>query len=129
VALPELAVHRGADHAAGAGSRLDPDDPTHRQRYRTRVCREVAERTSDLIKDRDEGRVVVYNHRLTPGLTSSLADTMDYHRIESLPVGRGYIHTPMSVRYSRNFDRPVQGMTGAFHEVWGDFGRLNTRRS
>lgn len=103
---------------------LDPNDPAARQRHRSRVCREFAARTTDLINDRDEEQVVVYNHKLAPGLTSSLADSMNYLLIESLPVGWGYMHTPMSARYARNFDRPVQGMTGAFHEVWGDFGTV-----
>lgn len=103
---------------------LDPTDPADRQRHRTRVCQNFAARTTDLIKSHDQNQVVVYNHKLAPGLTSSLADSMDYLLIESLPVGWGYMHTPMSVRYSRNFDKPVQGMTGAFHEVWGDFGTV-----
>jgi hypothetical protein len=49
---------------------------------------------------------------------------MDYILVESLPAGWGYMHIPMTVRYARNFDQQVQGMTGTFHEVWGDFGTV-----
>lgn len=103
---------------------LDPDDPEDRLTHRARVCQNFAKRTTELVKSHDDDLVVTYNHRLGVGLTQDLHETMDYLVIESLPVGWGYMHTPMYARYTRNFDRPVQGMTGVFHKVWGDFGTV-----
>lgn len=103
---------------------MDPDDPEDRRRHRAKVCRDFADRTTQMVKDYDEDLVVTYNHRLGLGLTADLYDTMDYLVIESLPSGWGYMHTPMHARYTRNYDRLTQGMTGAFHKVWGDFGTV-----
>jgi hypothetical protein len=103
---------------------MEPDDPDDRARHRQWVCERFAERMTRFIKDRDEDVVVTYNHPLGLGLTTELADHMDYVLIESLPAGWGYLHTPISARYSRNLDRPVQGMTGIFHQVWGDYGSV-----
>lgn len=105
---------------------LDPDDPDDRRAHRTQLCQNFAERTTRLIKDHDEDLVVTYNHRLNLGLTTLLEEYMDYVVIESLPSGWGYMYTPMFARYTRNLDRPVQGMTGIFHKVWGDFGTVKS---
>lgn len=103
---------------------LDPADPEDRARHRQWVCERFAGRMTRFIKDRDEDVVVTYNHPLGLGLTTDLAEHMDYVLIESLPAGWGYLHTPVSARYARNLDRPVQGMTGIFHQVWGDYGSV-----
>ena len=105
---------------------LDPDDADDRRIHRTQVCQDFVEQTTGMIKDYDEDLVVTYNHRLNLGLTTSLDEHMDYVVIESLPSGWGYMHTPTFARYSRNLDRPVQGMTGIFHKVWGDFGTVKS---
>jgi hypothetical protein len=48
--------------------------------------------------------------------------------IESLPGGLwGYSHFQMASRYLRNFELGAQGMTGAFHRSWGDFGTVRNQ--
>lgn len=43
--------------------------------------------------------------------------------IESLPTGGwGYDHFPISVRYIQNLGIDCLGMTGRFHNRWGEFG-------
>ena len=43
--------------------------------------------------------------------------------LESLPTGGwGYDHFPLSVRYVEKLGLDVLGMTGKFHESWGEFG-------
>jgi hypothetical protein len=106
---------------------LNPEDPDDRRIHRTQVCHDFVEQTTGMIKEHDSDLVVTYNHRLNLGLTTSLDEHMDYVVIESLPSGWGYMHTPMFARYSRNLDRPVQGMTGIFHKVWGDFGTVKSK--
>ncbi|MFH5801430.1 beta-galactosidase trimerization domain-containing protein [Haladaptatus sp. CMAA 1911] len=105
---------------------LDPGDADDRRIHRTQVCRDFVEQTTGMIKAHDEDLVVTYNHRLNLGLTTSFDEYMDYVVIESLPSGWGYMHTPTFARYTRNLDRPVQGMTGIFHKVWGDFGTVKS---
>lgn len=43
--------------------------------------------------------------------------------LESLPTGGwGYDHFPLSAAYARTLDREYLGMTGKFHQSWGEFG-------
>lgn len=43
--------------------------------------------------------------------------------LESLPTGGwGYDHFPLSAAYARTLGLPFLGMTGRFHESWGEFG-------
>ncbi|MBD5778036.1 beta-galactosidase trimerization domain-containing protein [Pelagicoccus sp. NFK12] len=47
----------------------------------------------------------------------------DHLEIESLPTGGwGYDHFPLSARYAPALDKDFLGMTGKFHNWWGDFG-------
>ncbi|WP_172193904.1 beta-galactosidase trimerization domain-containing protein [Saccharibacillus qingshengii] len=43
--------------------------------------------------------------------------------LESLPTGGwGYDHFPLSARYAQGLGMDVLGMTGKFHQFWGEFG-------
>ncbi|NGZ74449.1 beta-galactosidase trimerization domain-containing protein [Saccharibacillus alkalitolerans] len=43
--------------------------------------------------------------------------------LESLPTGGwGYDHFPLSARYAQGLGMDVLGMTGKFHQSWGEFG-------
>ncbi|MBK1877651.1 alpha-amylase family protein [Pelagicoccus mobilis] len=47
----------------------------------------------------------------------------DHLEIESLPTGGwGYDHFPLSARYATSLGKPYLGMSGKFHNWWGDFG-------
>jgi len=50
--------------------------------------------------------------------------TMNTHlELESLPTGGwGYDHFPLSARYVQGLNMEFLGMTGKFHESWGEFG-------
>ncbi len=51
-----------------------------------------------------------------------------HFEIESLPGGSwGYSHVQMASRYLRNLGLEAQGMTGAFHRSWGDFGTVRNQ--
>lgn len=46
-----------------------------------------------------------------------------HFEIEALPTGGwGYIHFPSSARYVQNLGMDYLGMTGKFHNNWGEFG-------
>ena len=53
-------------------------------------------------------------------------DLVNYNthlELESLPTGGwGYNHFPMSASYVANFKMDYLGMTGKFHNTWGEFG-------
>ncbi|MEJ8305500.1 alpha-amylase family protein [Saccharibacillus sacchari] len=52
-----------------------------------------------------------------------LADLNTHLELESLPTGGwGYDHFPLSARYAQGLGMNVLGMTGKFHQSWGEFG-------
>lgn len=52
-----------------------------------------------------------------------IARTNTHLELESLPTGGwGYDHFPLSATYSRTLGMEYLGMTGKFHESWGEFG-------
>ncbi|CAM3963588.1 beta-galactosidase trimerization domain-containing protein [Saccharibacillus endophyticus] len=52
-----------------------------------------------------------------------LAALNTHLELESLPTGGwGYDHFPLSARYAQGLGMEVLGMTGKFHQSWGEFG-------
>ena len=52
-----------------------------------------------------------------------LAHMNTHLELESLPTGGwGYDHFPLSSRYAQTLGMEVLGMTGKFHQTWGEFG-------
>lgn len=52
-----------------------------------------------------------------------LAHMNSHLELESLPTGGwGYDHFPLSSRYAQTLGMEVLGMTGKFHQTWGEFG-------
>lgn len=52
-----------------------------------------------------------------------LAHYNTHLELESLPTGGwGYDHFPMSAAYAANLNMEYLGMTGKFHNTWGEFG-------
>lgn len=52
-----------------------------------------------------------------------LAHANTHLELESLPTGGwGYDHFPLSARYAQTLGMDVLGMTGKFHQAWGEFG-------
>ncbi|MCT4544364.1 MAG: beta-galactosidase trimerization domain-containing protein [Vallitalea sp.] len=46
-----------------------------------------------------------------------------HYELESLPTGGwGYDHFPTSARYVQGLGKDFLGMTGKFHQTWGEFG-------
>ncbi len=59
-------------------------------------------------------------------VTKGRRDIIDYYshiELESLPTGGwGYDHFPLSARYVQGLGKDFLGMTGKFHNTWGEFG-------
>ncbi|MCC7498853.1 MAG: alpha-L-fucosidase [Bryobacterales bacterium] len=69
-----------------------------------------------------------FRMRQPPDLLRRMADNYTHIEIESLPGGGwGYSHYQVASRYLRNFGLEAQGMTGAFHRSWGDFGTVRNQ--
>ena len=63
-----------------------------------------------------------------PAFLRRVVNDYTHVEIESLPGGSwGYSHYQMASRYLRNFGLEAQGMTGAFHRSWGDFGTVRNQ--
>jgi hypothetical protein len=66
--------------------------------------------------------------RQPPDFLRAIARNYTHIEVESLPGGSwGYSHFQMASRYLRNFGLEAQGMTGAFHRSWGDFGTVRNQ--
>lgn len=85
------------------------------QRFKHRLLEAVREVSPDCSVVFNEGNI-------TPAIRPNLSD-YDHLEIESLPGGDwGYQHFPVTVRYAKNLGKEYLGMTGRFHNSWGDFG-------
>jgi len=74
------------------------------------------------------GAGIFYNSsHVGPASRDSFKD-YSHLELESLPSGGwGYDHFPATVRYARNLDKKLIGMTGKFHTYWGDFHSLKNQ--
>ncbi len=76
--------------------------------------------TIDSIKP---GHPVFHNSGHVTSGRRHLARLNTHLELESLPTGGwGYDHFPLSASYARTIGMDYLGMTGKFHESWGEFG-------
>ena len=89
-----------------------------------------------VVYDRYTGRVAEIVERIIPGLPIIHNDggaifqgrdiafkNQGHFELESLPTGGwGYDHFPRAAAYARTLGRDYLGMTGKFHNTWGEFG-------
>ncbi len=112
---------------------VNPEDANQLYRFSLEAERRFMRRTTQAIHARRPGLAVFYNSRLRVEWDADLSnrpemDDFTHLEIELLPGGFwGYGHFPLYVRYFQAFDRPMIGMTGRFHTLWGDFGGLRNR--
>ncbi|MEM8783918.1 MAG: alpha-amylase family protein [Planctomycetota bacterium] len=102
---------------------LDPADEADRHRYALRVLDTYFERTTAAVRAHRPDAPVFHNSsHVTPGQRGILKH-FSHLELESLPTGGwGYDHFPFSARYATNLPHDVLGMTGKFHNTWGEFG-------
>lgn len=102
----------------------DPRDEAAAHELARRVYLNYVKRTNDAVHKHKPGMRVFHNGgHITRG-DRELAHCNPKHlELESLPTGGwGYDHFPMSAAYARTLGMPFLGMTGKFHESWGEFG-------
>lgn len=102
------------------------DDPSD-VKARTKLAREVyfnyTERVRKLVNRWRKGLPIFHNGGHIPRGDRQFAKENTHLELESLPTGGwGYDHFPLSAGYARTLKMPFLGMTGKFHESWGEFG-------
>ncbi|MFP3153490.1 beta-galactosidase trimerization domain-containing protein [Lachnospiraceae bacterium ZAX-1] len=87
------------------------------------VYQRYAERMERVIKKYNGDCTIFHN---AGHITRGRRDIAGYNthlELESLPTGGwGYDHFPMSASYVMNLGQEYLGMTGKFHNTWGEFG-------
>src|SRR5581483_11616260 len=111
--------------AAMATEGADVDDPVVHQRFNGRSIERFVRRTTAFVKRLRPEVQVTYNNLTRIG-SRAFADHVDLFEIESLPFFWGFLYLPLYQRYARTLGVPVRGITGRYHENWGDVGMLKS---
>jgi hypothetical protein len=110
---------------------LNPELEGDRARYARQVSLAYMKRIRNLVMDAHGGKDIGIWFNSRPfGPFPSERHLQSYCDIEALPTGGngwGYSFFPITARYCRRSGVPMHGMTGRFHEGWGDFGGLKPR--
>lgn len=101
---------------------LDWTDPDHRDQFSEQVTLRFFERITGIAKA--AGVPVSYNTgHIRRGRDDMLRQYFSHLEIESLPTSKwGYEHFPVSARYYEPTSLTYLGMTGKFHQSWGEMG-------
>ena len=110
-------IERMHDHG------LDPTSEGDRLQNASDVLGNYYVRSTAAARSSRQDMPVFHNSsHVTPGRTD-LLPYFSHLELESLPTGGwGYDHFPLSARYAAQLPRDVLGMTGKFHNTWGEFG-------
>lgn len=102
---------------------LDPYDEKNAYRQAVETYLNYTRRVREAVDKYKPGLPVFHNAgHIQPGHRDfCYANT--HLELESLPTGGwGYDHFPMSAAYARTLGMEFSGMTGKFHQSWGEFG-------
>jgi hypothetical protein len=111
---------------------LDSAKPEDRRKHAEMVTERCIRRFAQTVRARKPKAGIFTNGpfgvRRPPDFLRRVAEDYTHIEIESLPGGGwGYSHFQIASRYLRNFGLEAQGMTGAFHRSWGDFGTVRNQ--
>jgi len=99
---------------------FDAASPTDRLRHAELVLDRYFQKTTAAAQEDDPAMPIFHNR---PDLRREQIGYQSHLELESLPTGGwGYDHFPQSASYASNLDRDFLGMTGKFHNSWGEFG-------
>ncbi|MDB6168454.1 MAG: alpha-amylase [Verrucomicrobia bacterium] len=101
----------------------DPENDADVQRYAEDVLDRYFKATTAAAKSVRKDNPVFHNSgHISLGARKALGYNT-HLELESLPTGGwGYDHFPMSARYAITQKWDFMGMTGKFHNTWGEFG-------
>lgn len=101
----------------------DPSDEKNIRELAERTYANYCRRIRETIDSVKPGLPVFHNGGHIVNGRRDLAHFDTHLELESLPTGGwGYDHFPLSSRYVQGLGMEFLGMTGKFHESWGEFG-------
>jgi len=111
---------------------LDSASADDRRKHTRIVMERAIERFAAAVRARKPKASIFTNGPMglwrDPQFLRTIVKDYTHVEIESLPGGGwGYSHFQIASRYLRNFGLGAQGMTGAFHRSWGDFGTVRNQ--
>jgi hypothetical protein len=103
---------------------LDPARDEDADAYAQSVLQRYYRRTTAACRVREPGMRVFHNSGHIPkGAREGFLQWNSHLELESLPTGGwGYDHFPVSAKYAATTGLDFLGMTGKFHQTWGEFG-------
>ncbi len=115
----------GQEQMRAAGVPLDDDHAVWEfaRRKQERFFARLSQHVKSLVPE----ATIFYNGTIKRDMRR-IVDYATHLEVESLPTSGtwGYLHYPVMVRQARTYGKPTIGMTGRFHNFWGDFGGLKT---
>lgn len=122
IIAPRLDYSEGTLRAMLAAG-LDPENDADMAEFAQRVLRTYYERTNAAARSARADTPVFHNGGHIPVGAHAFNFFNSHFELESLPTGGwGYDHFPISARYAITQSRDFLGMTGKFHNTWGEFG-------
>jgi len=98
-------------------------DPAKDQgRMRAHLLRRYAETITGAVRAKNKTCTIFHNGGHVGPTFRPILENFSHLEVESLPTGGwGYMHFPVTSRYSRTLGKDFLGMTGKFSEMWGHF--------
>ena len=103
---------------------LDINNEEDRKKFSQITFEKYLRETNAAVRKYSDTATVFHNRGHIPHGEYGYIDSNSHLELESLPTGGwGYDHFPLSAAYVRSMgDREFLGMTGKFHQSWGEFG-------
>ena len=101
----------------------DPRDLEAVMEQAEAVYRNYTQKVMQTVHKYDKNCTIFHNGGHIPKGRTDIAGYNTHLELESLPTGGwGYQHFPMSAAYVCSLGMDYLGMTGKFHNAWGEFG-------
>jgi hypothetical protein len=100
----------------------NPEDKSKQAELKLLLLKELTDRMSAVVRRYKKDATIFFNGgHIGPDFRERL-NGYTHMEVESLPSGGwGYMHFPITSRYSRSLGLDFLGMTGKFSEMWGHF--------
>ena len=101
---------------------LEPSRLEDRMAYARQVLHAFVRDMTAHVHAQQPEALIFYNAGHVGPRHREMLDAFTHLELESLPSGGwGYLHFPITARYTRTLGVDYLGMTGKFHTTWGDF--------
>ena len=103
---------------------MNPENEEERREFGIMTLNKYFVATNAAVRKYSDTATVFHNSGHIPKGNYEFIDANTHLELESLPTaGWGYDHFPLSAAYVRTLeDKEFLGMTGKFHQGWGEFG-------